>query len=531
MPSSSFLRFCCAALVCAAPAIGASATPLQQALDAAIARGDSSFSFAPYGPLIVQNDSSLVISASGFSIDGAGTTLSFYPGFGVLFDGSADVALKNVTIVYSPSCFTQGSVVAVNESASPPTVDVKLDDGFPTPDAGFFTTVETKLQFYSGATPARLRIPGQSGSCIVDVVGLVAPGVWRVAQASGFRCVFPPLANLLASISPRVNAFGYQIPDGYIGGAYWVFNSSRVRSDDVTILGSGNFAVTEWGGEGGHVYTNLVLDRDGARNGLMSSNTDGFHSFSTGVGPTLVNATLRFMGDDVANFHDRVALVLSASPAAPGTTLALLIDVGDMPTPAHDPQNPARAFGDVRAGDTLRVSNPAGVPRAGGGGTPTVVSMVWDDNATTLAAAKAAIVSRGGVAVNPLGIGVWSVTWSTPAGAEAPQPGDVVQFDRRATAGASVRDCTFSDAYDSCFRLQASNALISGNTWERIPGGVSVVYDPSWLEGSSDIANVALLSNTFHAIGDPPATSIKQILTVDAVVQNFTQSDNQVLAT
>ena len=226
-------------------------TPLQTALDAAIASGAPSFSLTP-NALYTQGASSLVITARSFSLLGNNATLSFAPGYGVLLDACLDVSVSALTVAFSPACFTQGTLAAHNASAR--TFDVQLDPGFPEPTADYFTTtVETKLQFFDGAT--RLRLPGQSGSCIVSVLGSPSPGVWRVGASRGFGCTLPSASGgaTLAVISPRVHAVGYQIPDGYRGSAWWTFNSTRVTARDIVLLGSGNFAFTEWGGGGGHV--------------------------------------------------------------------------------------------------------------------------------------------------------------------------------------------------------------------------------------------------------------------------------------
>ena len=261
----------------------------------------------------------------------------------------------------------------------------------------------------------------------------------------------------------------------------------------------------------------MRLARDGAN--LISSNTDGLHSFGVGAGPTLRNVSLSFMGDDVLNFHNRVGLVLAATP--PSTVL--VIDVGDMPTPAGDARAPARSFARITPGDTLRLSSPSGQSRGG----LAVQAIAWSTDAAVTAAARAAIAARPGVQVNPAGVGVWEMQLEG-AGAAGVAVGDVVQYDAAACVGARVLDSYFSDAYDSCFRLQASGAQVSGNTWQRVPGGVSVVYDPAWLEGAADLANVAVVGNAFRGVLWPPATSPQQLFTVDKSVVNFTQSGNAV---
>lgn len=268
-------------------------TPLQLALDAAIASGAPSFSLSP-NAVYAQGPSSLVLSAANFTLYGANATLIFAPGYGVVVDRSVQTTAQDMTINFDPPSFSQGSLVA----STPSTFDVRIDAGFPLPNASFFTSVEFKLQFYDPTTGQR---PHQSGCCIVTVSGESQPGVWRVAMVqNGCGCPVPQLPGGVsprATISSRIFSYGYQIPEGYRGGAWWVFNSSRVTTRRVTLLGSSNFAFSEWGGEGGNVYDGVVLARGPGH--LLSSNTDGFHSFATGLGPTVVNSDIAWMGDDV----------------------------------------------------------------------------------------------------------------------------------------------------------------------------------------------------------------------------------------
>jgi len=525
--SMMMLPLCCSALVVAAAASSAAVpTALQALIDAAVARGEPSLTLPP-GSTYQQGAAPLLIGATDFLLDAAGARIVFAPGAGVVIERATRVEVRNLSVHYDPPSFTQGAVVATDPAAH--TVDVRLDAGFATPDAAFFTTVEIKLQFYDASTRARSR--PQSGSCIVTVVGAISPGVWRVRTAPGFTCIVPPLAaGVLATISPRVNGPDYQIPGGYVGGAWWVFNSTAVTTRAVALYGSGNFAFSEWGGGGGHVYEGIVLDREPGH--LLSSNTDGFHSFAVGAGPTLRGARLAWMGDDVANFHNRVGLVLSTGGGSGGGggLTAAIIDVGDTPTPRLDPANPARALAFAVPGDVLKITAPDGTPRGGAPGgafTLAAAGLVWDTAPAVIAAARAAVAARPGVAVDPRGIGVWAATF-TAAGADV-VPGDIVQFDRFAGLGATVTDGVFTDAYDSCFRLQSSGARLANNTWARIPGGISVGYDPAWLEGASDIAGIGIDGNTFRAVLFPPATSMGQILSVSGGAVNVTQAGNTVL--
>ncbi len=105
-----------------------------------------------------------------------------------------------------------------------------------------------------------------------------------------------------------------------------------------------------------------------------------------------------------------------------------------------------------------------------------------------------------------------------------------LQFDLYSSAGGSVVNVAAHDAYDSCFRLQASNTTLAGTTFTRTGAGVHVVYDASFLEGTKGIRNVGIVNNTFTAIGFPPATNMSGVLDADADVQGLVVEDNVVTA-
>jgi hypothetical protein len=528
MPPRSAALALTLALAALSRAALASAPPtqLQALIDAAVARGAPSLTL-PAGSVFAQGAAPLLITASDFLLDGAASRVVFAPGAGVVIERSTRVEVRALTIAYDPPCFAQGALVAVNGSASPRTFDVRLDDGFPAPDAPFFTSVETKFMLYDPTT--LLRVP-QSGSCIVTVVpGAVAPGVYRLREAFSCGTLPADALTLRVTVSSRINGLDFQIPGGYVGGAWWLFNSTAVTTKNVTLLGSGNFAISEWGGGGGHLYDGVVLTRDAERGALLSSNTDGFHSFAVSVGPTLTRSRLEFMGDDVANVHNRVGIVLAARALPSGDYAVSIIDVGDTPTPRLNASEPARALAFARAGDVLKVTSAGGAPRGGtAGGALVLASIAWDATPATVAAAIKVVNSRSGIACDPRGVGVWAAVFKAPATFDI-APLDITQFDRFAGAGVRVVDNVFSDAYDSCFRLQASGALIANNSWTRTSGGISVTYDPAWLEGASDIVDVAVNDCTFRSIGYKPVTRVQDIFSVSSTVKNFSETGNSIL--
>jgi len=493
---------------------------LQDAINDAIAQGLPSYSLAAGGTYEFTNASLSVREAINFDLDGAGATLIFNPGFGVLIRESKFTRIRNLTVTYDPFCFTQGVVVDHDNTAR--TVDVRVDPGYPLPDANdpltsFFNSSEVKLQFWDSDT--RRRVPGQSGACVVSIVGEVKgqPGVWRVSNA----CSVPSnsVGTLLATISPRVGAT-YDIPQFYRGQSWWVHGSDNIVSEDITITGSGNFAVLEWGGNGNNTYRRLQLTRTGTN--LLSSNTDGFHSFSVGVGPHIDNCNISFMGDDALNFHNRVAVVLAV---VDNGAAVQVVDLSDVPSPDMFAP-PASALSDLVEGDILSFMT-AQQRTPHGNGVVSNVSRITDP--TVIAEARSLAAALPGVSVDPEAVVVWLVTLVGGVGTSGITANDIVQFDRRACAGGVVENNVFSDAYDGVWRLQAQNTTARGNTWSRIDYKLQIVYDPSWKEGSTDVANVFIYNNTFQDVLVPPATTMDQILVIDSNVKNVTVLNNTVI--
>ena len=287
-----------------------------------------------------------------------------------------------------------------------------------------------------------------------------------------------------STISPRIYAFSYQIPDYYSPQSWTVWNSSRVTSEDVTILGSGNFALLEWGGGGGNIYRRVLLTR--TRENLLSANCDGFHSFACEKGPIVVDSHLEWQGDDALNFHNRVGLVLSAKQSlTTASTLTVdVIDVGDVPFPGPpgttDLAEPSRTYASLTKGDSLRFFSATSLQPLDVGAAKVTQVVRVHDKSVVQSAREVIATAASSAKVRPEGIAVWRVTLAdsgpgpgTGTGAasfQLPSPRDVVQFDRFASAGGLAVDSIFNDAYDSCFRLQAS--LVDVGWWGSVGNSI-----------------------------------------------------------
>lgn len=230
---------------------------------------------------------------------------------------------------------------------------------------------------------------------------------------------------------------------------------------------------------------------------------------------------------DVFNFHNRIALVLDNTQDQ-SLASVFIIDVGDVPDPESSLAEPARALSYLQSGETLRFfsRDSSGAPK----GDAAVLEFSRVSDVGTIAQAQNIMAGWQGARVRLEAIAVWNATLDNSTGQIQPlEQLDVVQYDLYSSAGGSVTNVTAHDAYDSCFRLQASHSKLSGTTFTRASGGVHVVYDSAFLEGTKGIRNVSVTDNTFDDIGFPPATNMSGILDADPDVESLMVVGNVVI--
>lgn len=119
--------------------------------------------------------------------------------------------------------------------------------------------------------------------------------IWLITlTASSYQ---PQVADKI-SISPRL---GSQLPAAlptYYRGATSIINSVSVTLKNIVMSGGADFAILEWGGDGGHTYDGVQLKRAANSTRLLTSNVDGFHSFSVHRGPHLKNCYFEHTGEN-----------------------------------------------------------------------------------------------------------------------------------------------------------------------------------------------------------------------------------------
>lgn len=99
-----------------------------------------------------------------------------------------------------------------------------------------------------------------------------------------------------------------------VGYTYNVANSSQVTTHDLSVFAASNKAITEFDGEGGHIYERVKLIRKPGSDRLLAANSDAFHSSGCRAGPRLSECELSYSGDDYFNVHNTLQVVLEAGP-------------------------------------------------------------------------------------------------------------------------------------------------------------------------------------------------------------------------
>eukprot|EP00658_Telonema_sp_P-2_P004557 TRINITY_DN11694_c0_g2_i2.p1 TRINITY_DN11694_c0_g2~~TRINITY_DN11694_c0_g2_i2.p1 ORF type:complete len:427 (-),score=88.15 TRINITY_DN11694_c0_g2_i2:308-1588(-) len=403
---------------------------------------------------------------------------------------------------------------------------MSVSPGFPPPDPAlnryFEWNTEVKMIFWDPATRLKIRPQPMSAPCtnstrLQDGSYLVA-----VTLAPGF---LPTLGDLV-TVSLRYSSRAGEAIPSYYRGIYNVFSSTKVETTGVSIYGGAGFGILEWGGGGGHLYRNITISRRASPpypRRLLSTNLDGFHSFSVHTGGTLEQSVIAHMGDDFANVHNRIWIGFNFSVDGfwildPGDALLCTDGDGD-------------CFSSHSA-DALQIGDEIGVFN--------LTDLTHDFNVTVRSIRQATdpgIVElvRGlperlaGPPWNKKFVGFVKDAiraYQVTTGPLPPRtPGFAyMEFYSQGSAQAVVRDNYFLDSYDSCFRAQGSGLVIANNTFDGASSGMSVVVDEFWLEGSLGLRDVAIVGNRFENV-----TSCQQettCFTVGPTVSGVVIKDN-----
>jgi hypothetical protein len=214
-----------------------------------------------------------------------------------------DVTVRGLTIDYDPLPFTQGRIVSISDDWL--VHDIRLFEGYPPADR----VVEKKYEIFRPDTRT-LRAGSYHG--------------FKVEKLSARRIRVTKPRHYMKARHERVGDViviaASHAPGGSIPHAVFCGESVRVTFEDVTLYGSNCFGFFESGCEG-CVYRRCRIDRRAPETDIKrrenprvrSLNADAYHSKHAVVGPSYLECSARFMGDDCVAINGDYHMVMGAS--------------------------------------------------------------------------------------------------------------------------------------------------------------------------------------------------------------------------
>jgi hypothetical protein len=441
----------------------AAAVQLNQKIQAAITRGDKTFTIPP-GNYRFHPDSLAnlhLLNAHDLTIEAQGVTFWLYPfqrEDGVLLDHCRDVTIHGLTADYYPATYPQGDIVAIDPAQG--YIDFQLAPGFSTP-----MDVPNHLE------GAKLVHFDQSGNLLpnrldwVREVQDLGGGRYRVFPKGGWAyksksAVVPGTVLALAGRSMRM--------------AFSLKDCAHCTLEDITVYASPHMAFTELFGDGGHVYRRCrVIRRPGTRR-FLACNADVFHSIGLAHGSTVEDCEFSFSGDDLMNIHGLLSLVYDQP--APNTVDVLTQMGSDLP-----PDTTLGFFG-------FTALDPKGEAK--------VVKTTPIDNPALAKAAAQMITDKQLAFLKPPRL----IRVQTDRALKV-EKYDLVTGDLGVSKGVIVRHNFLHDCPTRGILMKSSEGLIENNRFDNIGmGSIAVANDLHFMEGPFP-SHITVADNTITRNG------------------------------
>ena len=399
--------------------------------------------------------------ATNLTIDWQGSTLIFTymgtPNFGtssyngagaITIDSSTNVTMKNLIIDFNPLPYTQGTVIGKASDGS--WYDLQIDTGYPTGTTGAWLQFTTDGINYIHATFRDFD----------PVTRNLKAGTGQVG-AQGFSLPTPTNPSIIRILTPGDDPVYDNIQVGdllassnWLGQGIDLTNDSHATLTNITMYSAPGAGVLELGGEGAANAQLTFMpgpNPAGATSArLLGVVRDGWHSDGVQTGANLHNCVMQGQGDDGVTFIS--SLLTVASVDATGNTVTFV---------------PGRDTVYERPGDTVQVyDGVSGMPVT----TATVSSV--QSNGLTLS-------SVSGIAV-----------------------GNMITTNNRASAGAVVQNCTFSNLDGVAVVMRAPNGSVINNTMSYLGDG-GILVDAAfadYIEGPYP-NSITITGNTMSYVG------------------------------
>jgi hypothetical protein len=228
----------------------------------------------------------------------------------ISIDKCEGLTVRGLKIDYDPLPFTQGKITAL--SADKKITDIEIFSGYPAADRA----TNFKYEIYRPDTRTLRR-----DDCNVAKVEAVDAMHLRVTKGAGS-------ADDPEQIGDIIVIGAEYAPDGSIPHAVTLDYSTGTSLENVTVFASNCFGFIEFGCSGS-VYSHCRIDRcppaeDIARRSdprIRSLDADAYHSGGAAKGPSYLNCSAKFMGDDCVNIHGSYNMVTSRE----GSVLRVLV--------------------------------------------------------------------------------------------------------------------------------------------------------------------------------------------------------------
>jgi hypothetical protein len=296
-------------------------------------------------------------------------------------------------------------------------------------------------------------------------------------------------------------------------------NCTRVLVENVSIRAAPFMAVTAFQGGGDHVFRQLRLEL--AANRTLVGVRDALHFSDLRKGPTVVDSTIGYTGDDFFNVHTTLMLVLRCQGLAPKEHLleCLIVNPRVMVNASQD--TVYGTFSSLKFVEAQRdilsfyhwpSTDMALEPWMKGAIVQSIVdvsssygrlaqqtlppllmfppSMGWIEatNQTTKFSAEE----------------VWQVVLKTPKQfSDLPQVGSIVTIDTIASTGAKLINNIFLYSHCNIGRFKSPGGVLQGNVFRqaRIPN-LEISALPQWFEGPVDVRDILVADNLIEGEGN-----------------------------
>jgi len=468
---------------------------LQAAVNKSIASGASMLTIAPgtYSfdsvDLMVNGARDLTIvggvDSSRPTVSDSTVRLLFTCNWGVVLRSCVNVSLRGVTIDYDPPCFSQGNVTAPPTTQSNNTLTYTVEEGFPVPDLVAqprFAVPRIKVRMWEPDGHGDWKSWHGSTDCSPITSRHLGGRSYEITNKKEWT-IFPT-GPLRVTLAPR------------LGHTLLLTNSTRCLIEGVTVHGTSDMALVDYGGGGANVWRGNRVARAAGR--LLASNADMFQTVGGAEqGPIVEDNVLEYADDDCMNIHNYFSVVLKAN-GTDRTQILVADAVGEADATAADYpyHQQLNTFSRAIHGDVLRMYDWAKLSLRL---TTTITGVRESLNPADLELANEVYKTRH---INQNWAGVVRVYWVTVRDPLPAAAGDnaVINLDRLSGAGAIVRNNTMRHC--TGLRFKSIGGQLIGNTLNST--FVTVNTWQQWGEGSAGLRDIVVANNTFLTCRPPP---------------------------